>query len=98
MSEAASPVSPARQTAEGLPCNFAQFLVSLGSSAMVHLGEMPDPSVGRTRQNLPLACHTLNLLRTLKAKTTGNLDGDESRLLDALIDELSSKYERLSEN
>lgn len=71
-------------------CNFAQFLVSLGSSAMVHLGETPAPD-GTRRQDLALARHSLSVLEVLKAKTEGNLDADESRLLDALISEIGSK-------
>ena len=49
------PAGPSQKTAEGVPVSFAQFLVSLGSSALVHLGEVADPSMGRTKRNLPLA-------------------------------------------
>jgi len=72
------------------PCNFAQFLVSLGSSAMVHLGETPSPD-GVTLRDLALATHTLSVLQVLQTKTKGNLDPDEARLLSALIDEIGGK-------
>lgn len=74
-----------------VPVSFAQFLVSLGSSAMVHLGETTDPASGGTQPNPTMARHTLDVLALLKAKTEGNLDGDEQRLLDALIGEISGK-------
>lgn len=77
------------------PCSFSQFLVSLGSSAMVHLGEAQDPD-GGAHKDLALAAHTLNLLSLLRAKTRGNLDADEARLLDALVDELGQKYEAVA--
>jgi hypothetical protein len=34
------------EIAKHVPCSFAQFLVSLGSSALVHLGEIADPGNG----------------------------------------------------
>ena len=77
------------------PVSFAQFLVSLGSSAMVHLGETADPASGGTQANPMMARHTLDVLTLLKTKTDGNLDGDEARLLDALIGEISGKLSAL---
>ena len=71
--------------------SFCEFLVSLGSSAMVHLGEVPDPGTGVPAQNIELAKHTIELLGVLKAKTAGNLDEDESKLLDALLADLQPK-------
>ena len=86
--------SPSQQSSDGgpPPVNFAQFLVSLGSSAMVHLGETAAPD-GRVHRDLPLASHTLGVLELLQEKTKGNLDADESRLLSALIDEIGSKMQ-----
>ena len=81
-----------RAPVEGLPVSFAEFLVSLGTTALVHLGEIPDPAEGRVKRNLPLARHGIDVLRMLREKTAGNLDGDESRLISALIDDLESKY------
>jgi hypothetical protein len=78
-----------------VPVSFAQFLVSLGSSAMVHLGETAEPGSGATQPNPVMASHTLDVLTLLKAKTEGNLDDDERRLLDALIGEISSKLAAL---
>ncbi len=74
-----------------MSCSFAQFLVSLGSSAMVHLGETPDPATGAKAADPAMARHSLDVLRLLKAKTEGNLDDDEQRLLDALISEVGDK-------
>ena len=74
------------------PVNFASFLVSLGSSALVHLGEMPDPAENRTIRDLKLARHTIDLLSLLQEKTKGNLDDDEAKLLDALLFELKTKF------
>lgn len=81
-----------------LPCSFCEFLVSLGQSAMLHLGQVPDPVHGKANPNPTMARHTIDVLKLLSVKTQGNLDEDESRLLDALIKELDNKYEALSAN
>jgi hypothetical protein len=70
-------------------CNFSQFVVSLGSSAMVNLGLVADPTGGTP--DLALAKHSHSLLMMLREKTKGNLDGDEQRLLEALINEIGGK-------
>lgn len=78
-----------------MSCSFAQFLVSLGSSAMVHLGETPDPATGKKSPDAAMARYSLDVLNLLKTKTAGNLDGDEERLLDALIGEIGQKLTAL---
>jgi len=73
--------------------SFAQFLVSLGSSAMVHLGEVETPDGSAPTKNLELAGQTLAVLRLLESKTQGNLDEDEKRLLNALLGEISGRLD-----
>ena len=80
-----------------VPCSFAQFLVSLGSSALVHLGEISDPATGKTHTDLAMARHSIDVLEILKVKTSGNLDADEDRLLEALLTDLNQKYAASSE-
>lgn len=72
-------------------CNFSQFLVSLGSSAMVSLGLVPHPDGAPVQPDLALARHSHQLLQMLRVKTQGNLDPDEQRLLEALIEEIGGK-------
>ena len=83
---------PAPSADPAIPTSFASFLVSLGSTALVHLGEISDPSSGGMTVDLKLARHTIDVLSLLKDKTVGNLDDDESRLLDALLHDLRMKY------
>ena len=71
---------------------FSTFVLSLGSSAMVQLGEVPDPNTGRYTENLPLAKHTIDIIAMLKDKTCKCMDQDEARLLDGLLYELRMKY------
>ncbi|MGE4298227.1 MAG: DUF1844 domain-containing protein [Desulfovibrionaceae bacterium] len=74
------------------PVTFTTFILSLGSSAMVHLGEAPMPDTGQTSVNLPLAKHTIDILAMLKEKTTQCLDADETRILDGMLYELRMVY------
>jgi len=74
------------------PVDFSAFLLSLGSSALVHLGELEHPDHAGTSRNLPLAKQTLDILGMLEEKTRGNLTPDEHRLLEQLLYELRLKY------
>ncbi len=71
---------------------FSSFLISLSSSAFIHLGDMPDPTTGQTAKNLPLAKQTIDLLGLLREKTRGNLQEDEERLFDHLLYDLRMRY------
>lgn len=71
---------------------FTTFILSLYSSAMVHMGEVPEPESGALLENLPLAKHTIDILAMLKDKTAKCLDSDEARLIEGLLYELRMKY------
>lgn len=71
---------------------FSTFILSLASSALVQLGEVPDPDTGRTSENLLMAKHTIDVLSMLQEKTRGCADADEARLLEGVLYELRMKY------
>jgi len=75
-----------------IPVTFASFVVSLASSAFVHLGETPDPSTGEPTVNLALARNTIDLIGLLDEKTKGNLDDDEAKLVESVLYELRTKF------
>ena len=70
-----------------LHVSFSSFVVGLATSAMAHLGEGPGSSV-----DLELARNTIDVLGILKEKTAGNLDDEESRLLDTLLYETRTRF------
>ncbi len=74
------------------PIDFQTFLVSLASSALIHLGEVTDPDTGKTDASLPHAKQTIDLLALLQQKTSGNLTPDESRLLQDLLRDLRLRF------
>ncbi len=76
--------------------NFSNFVLSLGTSVVLHFGEFPDPSTGKQEQNLPMAKHTIDILTMLRDKTKGNLEPEEEKLLSDLLYQLRMKYVSLT--
>lgn len=72
--------------------NFSTFLLSLSTSAMVSLGELPDPIQSEKSVNLMLAQQTITIIEILKEKTEGNLTEEEERLIDGILYDLHIKY------
>ncbi|MBC2715819.1 MAG: DUF1844 domain-containing protein [Desulfobacteraceae bacterium] len=77
--------------------NFSTFILSLNSSALVHLGIQTDPTSGSTSENLLLAKQTIDILAMLDEKTKGNLAEDEKRLLTHVLYELRILYVKQKE-
>ncbi len=73
--------------------DFYTFVLSLGSSAFVHLGDAPHPETGEPiPPNLPLAQQTIDLLDMLREKTRGNLSSEEEKFLENLLMDLRLRY------
>lgn len=80
-------------TTDDLPAvDFSTFILSLGHSALVHLGKAPDESGGTQSPQLELARQTIDLVAILAEKTRGNLTGEEERLLEQLLYDLRMQY------
>ncbi len=96
MTDAAAKTEELRAPADAAPCmpqvSFNTFILSIASSALVQLGEVPDPETGKTGENLLLAKHTIDVLCMLREKTSGGLDNEEKKLIDGLLYELRMKY------
>ncbi len=75
---------------------FSMFILSLNTSALVHLGQIPDPLTQEKKVDLPLARHTIDTLQMLREKTKGNLTKEEERLLDSILYELRILYLKAS--
>lgn len=70
------------------PVDFATHVLSLASSAMVALGQMPPPSGETEPPDLDTAHYLIDVLGMLETKTRGNLDESESKLLQSLLYDL----------
>ena len=87
---------PAAGAAETPTVDFHTFVLSLGSSALLHLGELERPGVAGPEVDLPMAKHTIDILGMLQAKTRGNLTPAEDKLIESLLFDLRLRYvERL---
>jgi len=94
--EPEKPGQPAQGQASLPDLNFSTFVFSLGTSAMVHFGDFPDPVTKKAERNLEAAKQTIDILGILKDKTKGNLSDEEDRLLESLLYELRMRYVRES--
>jgi hypothetical protein len=73
------------------PPDFSGLLLSLASTALMHLGASP-PDGTASPVNLPRAQEMIDLLGVLEAKTKGNLTPDESALLTNILYTLRLRY------
>lgn len=93
------PERPTESTADGaepreLPKpDFSGLLVSLGSSALLHLGIVADPESGDERSpDFAMARQAIDTIEMLQEKTRGNLDEEEEQLVQSLLTELRMRY------
>jgi hypothetical protein len=72
------------------PIDFSTFVVSLRTSAMLHLEGGHDG--GDPKDDLAFARQEIDLLGILEEKTRGNLTGEEERLLSQILFDLRTRY------
>ena len=78
--------------------DFSNFILSLNTSALIHLGDLPDPQTRERIYDIQSAKQTVDILELLKTKTEGNLDSEEFRLLDDVIYDLRLKYVKIMQS
>jgi hypothetical protein len=72
--------------------NFTNFLLSISTSALIQLGEVPDPVSKQSVKQLPLAKQTIDLIGMLQEKTKGNLASEEEKLIEYILYDLRMRY------
>ena len=92
------PPSPAAagEPGSGVPVSFASFVISLGSSSLMLMGEQLDPQQPAMPVNLPQAKEIIDLLSVLDVKTKGNLTTEEQAVLRDMLYALRMKYVSLT--
>ncbi|MEQ8763794.1 MAG: DUF1844 domain-containing protein [Planctomycetota bacterium] len=81
-----------KEAGQELPeASFKVHLSAMASQALIHLGQVPHPGTGETKENLPQAKFIVDMMRMLKDKTRGNLDASEEAFLSHLLTDLSAK-------
>jgi hypothetical protein len=89
-----TPAGPqhSEQDSAGPAIDFSSFVLSLATTGLVHLGEVPDPASGRRTESLEAAQQMIDILALLEHKTKGNLTVEENQLLEGLLYELRMKF------
>ena len=73
--------------------SFAAFIVSLATTAAIHLGDLADPATGeKLEPNLEGAAQMIAILALLEEKTRGNLTAEERQMLEQILYELRVRF------
>ncbi|MCW5206086.1 DUF1844 domain-containing protein [Desulfobulbus sp. F5] len=75
--------------------SFTSFVLSLNTTALFHLGDIPHPETGQKVFDLELARHAIDTLAMLEEKTKGNLDSEEQDLISRVVYELKMRFIRV---
>ena len=77
--------------------SFTAFVISLATTAAIHLGDIPDPQTGQPYEtNLDGAKQMIDILMLLEQKTRGNLTAEERQVLEQVLYELRLRFVELS--
>ena len=88
-------MAPKQKGEESLPLpevNFSSLILSLSSSVLFHLGEIPDPQTGEKTKDLPMAKHGIDTIAMLKEKTEGNLSKEEGLFVENVLTDLRWRF------
>lgn len=86
------PQPPPVDSISGSERSLAGLFMMLASSAVVALGEAPDPLSGQRQVDLAQAADAIDLLILLREKTEGNRSPEESRILEEVLYDLQLRY------
>jgi hypothetical protein len=79
--------TPSRQAAL-----FLHLLLGLQQSGMMALGKLMNPITRQIDRNLEAARDTIDTLAAIEARTQGNLEPDEARVLQQVLTDLRMNY------
>jgi hypothetical protein len=67
---------------------FLDMVGLFGTQAMIALGKLANPATGKADKNMPAARLFIDTLEMLEHKTRGNLNSDETKVLQATLTDL----------
>lgn len=71
---------------------FAHLVISLAQSTMIGLGKVVNPATQKAEINLEAAQQAIDMLDMLEAKTRGNLDAEEAKMMKNTLSMLKLNY------
>ncbi|MCU0665856.1 MAG: DUF1844 domain-containing protein [Candidatus Omnitrophica bacterium] len=72
--------------------DFKFFITTLALQAAISLGDIPNPATNKKEQDLVQSKFMIDTLTMLQEKTKGNLNEEESKLLENVLYELRMQY------
>lgn len=88
--------SDSKPSPTGPPLSFSAFIFSLGTSALMLMGEQLSPENPALPVNLPQAKEIIDILSILEEKTKGNLTEEETNVIRDMLYTLQMKYVELA--
>jgi len=85
-------ISDKENVEEYPPIDFMSFIMSLSTSALIYLGEVPDPVDNEKKKIIPMAKQMIDLISLLNDKTKGNLTADEEKYMENILFELKMVF------
>ena len=67
---------------------FLDMVGLFGTQAMIALGKLANPATGKAEKNLPAARLFIDTLEMLEHKTKGNINSDETKVIQATLTDL----------
>ena len=77
---------------------FANLIMMLSSSAMQQMGKLVNPMTNKSELNLEGARMTIDMIEMLQAKSTGNLDEEEEKMMKEILSTVQMNYVETSKN
>jgi hypothetical protein len=72
--------------------DFATFVYSLNTQALLFLGKIPNPMTGKYERDVNMAKYLIDTIDMLSKKTVGNLDENEKKLVENILYDLRMAY------
>ena len=92
VSGAGTQQNPGGSPGQAPPLSFSSFLFSLGTSALMLMGEQLSPDQPSTQVNFQQAKEIVDILSILETKTQGNLTAEEAAIMKDMLYTLRMKY------
>lgn len=72
--------------------DFATFVYSLNTQALLFLGKIPNPMSGKYEKDVNMAKYLIDTIDMLSKKTKGNLDENEGKLVENILYDLRMAF------
>lgn len=92
---AGSPGTGAAAASPGDRIGFTDLVQVLASQALMYMGAVPDPQTGKAVVSPPMAKAHIDLLGVVEEKTKGNLNAEETSLIQGILYELRMQFVEL---